>query len=669
MLKIGRSYKPASTKAIIIFGFASVFVLMIAVIWVSLSTIQSVNSRMGSLIQVTDRKSSTAHQMRDAVRSRSSKMTALAATDSAEKHEIIFTHIANTTDTYLEGRQNLAALGSGEEETTILQKLNDADARINASYAQVYNHFFDIPRNTKALESALQDTKLQELVLLNHLNDLVQLEKKIAREQLELSQKQYSKTRQTLVLISAVAVLFGILISALVTSRVSRANSRIAHLASHDDLTGLINRREFESQLLIAIERASSSTSVYGLMYVDLDRFKIVNDTCGHHAGDQLLIELTTMVRNGMGENNKFARIGGDEFAIIARATSFSEITRLAESLRVMVHDYTFKYANQEFKVSLSIGVIPLRGNETDLETVLTHVDSACYIAKQSGRNRVHVAPQNDENIVKYRNDIAGIQLIRHALSEDQMVLFYQPVYSIANGTTVMEHCEVLLRIVNETGDLMSPAEFIPLAEKYNIMTEIDRWVLYHVTEWVKQHQDDYELPRLLVNLSGLSLIDREFLDYAVTLLKGSGINCRRLAFEITETSAVDNLELAREFMGRLRALGCRFALDDFGSGFSTFAYLKGLPIDYLKIDGSLVRDMAVDTVDLEMVKAINQVGHVVGAKTIAEFVEDDTILNLLRELGVDYAQGFGLQRPRELALLIADLAKIQRAPKFKKAS
>ena len=665
----GSLNKPASTKAIITIGFASIFALMVTVAWVSLTSVQAVNSRMADLIQVTDQKTSTAHQMRDAVRSRSNKVLTLTQDDNPEKHEIIFAHLIKTTDVYNAGREKLKIPSSTDAELAILDKLAEVDERVNESYDHVYESLFSTVPDSRKLDSALKSAQLQELVLLNHLNDLVQLEKEIARNQLSLSQDQYKKTRQALLLISSFAVLLGMLIAIVVTSRVSRANNRIAHLASHDDLTGLINRREFELRLTQTINKAAGSTESFGLMYVDLDRFKIVNDTCGHHAGDRLLKELTAIIRNSIREGDVFARIGGDEFAIIASADSFQAITTMAEALRVKIHDYSFTYANQEFHVSLSIGVIPLRGDVTDLETVLTNVDSACYVAKQSGRNRVHVARQNDESIVKYRNDIAGIQFIRHALSENRMVLFYQPVYSIVSDKPIMEHCEILLRIVGESGELISPAEFIPLAEKYNIMTEIDIWVLENVTRWVKKYQDEYELPRLLVNLSGLSFIDREFLDYSIDILNNSGINPRRIAFEITETAAVDNLDLARDFMQRLRGLGCRFALDDFGSGFSTFAYLKNLPIDYLKIDGTLVRDMAVDTVDKEMVKAINEIGHIVGAKTIAEFVEDETILNLLRQMGVDYAQGFGLQKPRKLDLLVEDLDDISEAPQFRKAS
>jgi len=403
-------------------------------------------------------------------------------------------------------------------------------------------------------------------------------------------------------------------------------------------------------------------------MFVDLDRFKIINDTCGHHAGDQLLIQLTTLIQERLRRGDMFARIGGDEFAIIARGESFESIVNLAEELRVLVNDFEFHYAEQSFSVSLSIGVIPIKGDDTNIEEIISDVDSACYVAKQSGRNRVHVTQENDAEVVKYRNDIAGMQNIRAALAEDRLVLFYQPVYTILPDNVEMAHCEILLRIKSETGELFSPAEFIPIAEKYNVMTEIDRWVFSHVLDWVVEHQHTVETPKLLINLSGLSFINDEFLAFVVDQLQTRGVDPKKLAFEITETAAVDNMEKANAFIERIRKIGCDFALDDFGSGFSTFAYLKELPIDYLKIDGSLVKNLATDSIDREMVRAINEIGHTVGALTIAEFVEDDEALEHLRTMGVDYAQGYGLCKPKALSELAAELNPKQ-PEDYKKAS
>lgn len=647
----------ASTKVVITFGFGSIFLLIGIVMWVAMATLHNVNTDMARLIADTDGKSERAYKMRDFIRLRSENVRSLQQVADPENREIVFEKLVNLTENYNKSRRELVALGANEREQEILSKISLGDARVSEVYTRANDIIYNMIDSPDSLKSVLNDLQLQELVLLKQLNDLVELEKTIAEEALQQNQERFRTTLGTLTAIALVALALGIIISIVVINRVARANSRIAHLASHDDLTGLFNRREFEARLSAVMKAAASgSTPVYGLLYLDLDRFKIVNDTCGHHAGDQLLIKLTELFSSKLRRTDVLGRLGGDEFAVIASADSFDEITQLAEQLRVAVQDFVFHYDQEEFTVSLSIGVIPISEETDDIETLLTHVDSACYVAKQSGRNRVHVAQKNDQEVLRYRSDLAGVQNIRSALSDERFELYYQPVFKINEHDTTLEHCEVLLRIKDDEGNVYSPADFIPLAEKYNLMIDIDRWVVKNVLTWIETWQDQMQLPRLLVNLSGLSYMDDEFLIFLIAALEKADIDYTRLAFEITETAAVDDVKKALHFIHRIREFGCRFALDDFGSGFSTFAYLKNLPIEYLKIDGTLVMNMQNDNVDREMVRAINQVGHIVGAKTIAEFVENDEILQELRLLGVDYAQGYGLQRPAPIATLPSTL-------------
>ena len=645
-----------NTKAIISFGFIAIFALMITVMWLSMTTLHSINNDMSLLIRDTAQKTSRAYQMRDVIRLRSTTVRSLLQISDPVEREILFEKLIASTKTYTENRSILIVLAANKRENEIFDKVELADNRVAEAYDKASDLIYNMVHLPDALKSVLGEVQLQELVLLNHLNDLVLLEKILAQEALGENQRIYKKTQQLLLGLVIAAFGLSLLISITVINRVTKANRRIAHLASHDDLTGLANRRSFEEQLKYTIGLAQRGSEHFGLLYIDLDRFKMVNDTCGHHAGDQLLIELTDMIKSRLRRGDIFARLGGDEFAIIAKADTFKAITQLAEDLRLIVSDYTFRYADQSFKISLSIGVLPITGDDVAIESILTDVDSACYVAKQSGRNRVHITQENDADVVKYRNDIAGIQSIRQALSEDRLALFYQPVFKIEKHSVHMAHCEILLRIRNENGELFSPANFIPIAEKYNIMTEIDRWVFSHVMDWLSTYQDQYKVPKLLINLSGLSFIDDDFLTFVDARLQSGDVDPSSIAFEITETAAVDNLDKANVFIDRIRQLGSQFALDDFGSGFSTFAYLKKLPIDYLKIDGSLVKNMSVDRVDHEMVKAINTIGHTVGATTIAEFVEDDKTLQLLREMGVDYAQGYGLCKPRALKELLIEL-------------
>lgn len=649
--------KKDNTKAIITIGFLAVFTSVGLALALSMATLRSANEEMSNLIEGNAEKTSLAFKMRDVIRSRSAAMKTLVKTAEQNERKKIFDTLNSKTASYLSSRKRLEALGANEREAEILYKLAYSEKRVGKGYNKVENNIFGMDYSASKLKSLIGDVQLRELVLLYQLNNLVQLEKALAEETVTTSHSRFKKTQNLFLALGLAAFVISMLIAGFVIERVSRANKRIAHLANHDDLTGLNNRRSFEVQLEHTVAIAPRSQDVYGLMFVDLDRFKIVNDTCGHHAGDQLLIEFTYLVQTRLRQGDMFARIGGDEFAIIARADTFENIVAMAEELRLLVSNFKFQYAKQTFNVSLSIGVIPVNGVITDIETVLSDVDSACYIAKQMGRNRVHVTQENDEQIVKYRNDIASMQNIRAALAEERLVLFYQPVYEIVPNGIKMAHCEILLRIKSESGELISPEHFIPIAEKYNMMTDVDRWVVSHVLDWVVAHQDDYETPKLLINLSGMSFINDEFLTFIVDQLQTRHVDPERLAFEITETAAVDNMDKANVFIDRVRDIGCQFALDDFGSGFSTFAYLKKLPIDYLKIDGSLVKNLATDKIDREMVKAINDIGHTVGAKTIAEFVEDNDTLAQLRNMGVDYAQGYGLSKPEALSELSAHLS------------
>ena len=639
-------------------GFTAIFLLLGMVLWVSLGAVKQTNTSLATLVENTDRKTTAAYQMRELVRLRSAEVASLHPQAEPENNEGVFEKLADLNARYKKTQLQLQDLDLNSDELAITQNIQEADQRVLRAYEKTYQAFYSMRDPKDLVTAAVGDVKLQELVLLKQLNDLVEIEQQLADEALHENQQSYSNTQKTLKALALAALLLGVVIAIVVVSRVARTNKRIVHLANHDDLTGLANRRAFEHKLERTVKRAlKNKKTVDALLYLDLDRFKIVNDTCGHHAGDELLKQLTALFSSQVNNDDFVARLGGDEFAIIASAKSFEEIEQLADRLREETAAFIFEYENRQFSISMSIGVIAIDGTETDLETLMNNVDSACYIAKQSGRNRIHVAQKNDAEILSYRNSLENVQRIRRALSAEQFELFYQPVFDIRGDEKIMRHCEILLRIKDEDGELFSPEEFIPLAEKYNLMSGIDRWVVRQVIDWIEKYQQQVNIPRLLVNLSALSYTDDLFLGFLVKTLQEANIDHDKLAFEITETAAVDNTDVASKFINRIKRFGCRFALDDFGSGFSNFAYLKKLPIDYLKIDGSLVRNMCHDTIDREMVRAINQIGHIVGAQTIAEFVENDEIRRSLQEIGVDYGQGFGLQRPALLSNLLKESA------------
>ncbi|MBX2880553.1 MAG: EAL domain-containing protein [Granulosicoccus sp.] len=645
-----------NTKTIIGLGFLTVFLLMILVTWLSMSRLQAVNTSMSTLIESADQKTTLAYQMRDAIRLRSGAVRTLVQTEDITERQRIFKQLSDYTSRYSTAKNNLIEQAANDRHQRVLSDVADADKRVAEAYHLAGKEIGTTKLDITVLRSALNSVNLQELVLLNHLNDLVELERQLAKEALQKNQLQYRDTQKLLLIIIGAAFALSIIISATVITRVARANSKIAHLANHDDLTGLHNRRSFEQHLAQAIAVAGRSENAQGLLYLDLDRFKIVNDTCGHHAGDQLLIQLTGRMQQRLRRGDLFARVGGDEFAIIAQGKSFSDIQQLAEELRVIVSEFEFNYEQQSFKVSLSIGVAPIDGQTSSIEQVLADVDSACYVAKQSGRNRVHITQDDDIEIVQYRSNLAGIQAIRKALSDQRLTLFYQPVHQLADDSAKIAHCEILLRIRSENGEVYSPARFIPIAEKYNVMNEIDQWVFNNIVEWLVENQAHHDIPRLLINLSGMSFADDDFSKYIVERLQKGDVNPAHIAFEISEGAAVRNFNKVMEFVNKIRALGCELALDDFGSGFSSFNYLKQLPIDYIKIDGSLVRDIANNEVDRKMVDAINQIGHTVGARTIAEFVEDNAALECLKSMNVDFAQGYGLGMPTPLSQLTKNL-------------
>jgi len=611
---------------------------------------------MSSLIHQTDEKTTHAHTMRDVIRLRSNTVRNMIQSQDIEERYELFDELIEHTEAYEATRDKLVSLGSNEREQFVLDQIDHAYKTVSEAFENANEHIHATGQDEYELEIFLNELEFQELVLITTVDGLVTLEKILADEALEKNQQAYKETRSLLGFIMFGAFALSIVISGIIIARVTKANRKISHLANHDDLTGLHNRRSFEQHLQYTIDIAERSNNAYGILYIDLDKFKMVNDTCGHNAGDELLIQITALINERLRKGDVFARLGGDEFSIIAQGKSFEDICLLANDLRQKIADFIFSYEGQNFDISLSIGVTPIDAKAESVERILADVDSACYVAKKSGRNKVHITEDSDANVVQYRSNMAGIQAVKQALSDKRLALYFQPVYEVNGDLNQMAKCEILLRIQNENGELYSPNQAIPVAEKYNIMTEIDQWVFDNVVEWLVGAQHTHVVPRLLINLSGHSFADNKFTNFIIDKLQSTGIDTGLIAFEISEAAIISNFEHVCNFSNSIRALGCELVLDDFGSGYSNFGYLKTLAFDYLKIDGSLVHNIAKSEVDRSIVSAINQMGHTVGAKTIAEFVEDDASLKCLQELGVDYAQGFGLSVPTPLENLTGQL-------------
>ncbi len=427
-------------------------------------------------------------------------------------------------------------------------------------------------------------------------------------------------------------------------------SEQLAHQASHDPLTGLTNRREFERRLNRVLDKPGAPGDEHVVCFLDLDQFKVINDTSGHSAGDELLRQVADLLRASVRNRDTLARLGGDEFGVLMEHCGLRQGLRVANALRACVEGFRFAWDNRAFKLGASIGVVPVAGPGVSPGEVMSAADAACYTAKEQGRNRVHVYRLGDAELTRRRGEVQWVSRIQRAVDEGRLRLSAQPIAPAdAHGAT-LRRCEVLLRMIDENGQVVAPGAFLPAAERYNLAGVLDRWVIDNTFAWLGRAARSR--PELCsINVSGCSIGDPGFQKYVTERIEARGIDPRWLCFELTETAAIADLVSARRFMERFSRLGCRFALDDFGSGLSSFAYLRALPVDYIKIDGLFVRDVAHDPVDFTMVKAINEMGHVLGKQTIAEFVESAQILSVVRELGIDYAQGTAIGAPRAIEL------------------
>jgi len=458
-----------------------------------------------------------------------------------------------------------------------------------------------------------------------------------------------------------------------------RLKRALSYQASHDALTGLINRREFDNRLHAAVLSAQRGEGAYALLYIDLDQFKVVNDTCGHQAGDRLLRDVTGLLQSRVRASDTIARLGGDEFGVLLEGCTVEQSTRIAEGVRQAIRDYRFVWGATTLSVGASVGVVQITAETESVANVMSAADIACYAAKDEGRNRVHLYESDGVSHPRHR-EMHWVARVTRAAEENRLELYFQPIRPIARPAG-MAFYELTVRLRDDDGRLVAPGEFIPAAERYNVMSVIDRWVVQRAIERLKDWASRClaartlnvsplrrapahgtraaepvavavpQLPLLAVNLSGTSLNEQSFIDFVLQQV-GDATLAQSLCFEITETAAVTNLSNATFVMRELKARGCKFALDDFGTGLSSFMYLKTLPVDYLKIDGQFISHVADDAVDRSMVEAIGKVGKALGIETVAECVESQAVLDELQRIGIDYAQGYYLARPEPIEKL-----------------
>lgn len=429
-----------------------------------------------------------------------------------------------------------------------------------------------------------------------------------------------------------------------------RLSLELAYQAKHDALTGLINRYAFETQLKDHIENRESDQAESTLLYIDLDQFKLVNDTCGHAAGDQLLIQLATIFKEQINDEHLLARLGGDEFTLLLVDTPLQQGLEVAERIRNAAQVFRFSWEGRTFAVETSIGAVAINRQGDNSERLLSAADEACYSAKNEGRNRVHCYREEDREQRERRDQGNWIPRILETIENSRFILYGQPIEPTDSSHKQGGHTEILVRMLDDNNDIIPPGAFLPAAERYGLMPQIDRYVITHAIDWLtNQAAVSTELPVLAINIAGHSVCDPDFRSFVFDSLTENPQLCQFLSFEITETTAVANLKGAIEFMREVKRFGCTFALDDFGSGMSSFTYLKNLPVDYVKIDGAFVEHIITDPTSLAMVKAISDIASVMKIQSIAEYVENQEIRDKLLEIGIDYVQGFGVAKPASL--------------------
>lgn len=432
-----------------------------------------------------------------------------------------------------------------------------------------------------------------------------------------------------------------------------RTEQQMNYFARHDVLTGLWNRREFDTLLECMLQDAKENQHKHILMYMDLDQFKVLNDTVGHAAGDALLSQISGLMGGYVRErSDTVARLGGDEFGVLMANCELERALAVANDLREAIQQYRFDWQGQTFTIGISIGISLITEHSKSSGDLLAEADNACFTAKAKGRNQVHVYKADDQDTVEKRHEMRWALAIPEALRSDSFQLYYQPIQTICDGS--LHHGEILLRLRDQHNHLIFPDAFIPAAERYDLMPSIDRWVVTNVLQWIKTHLHQlHPEQEFSINLSGKSFLDPKFMDFLLEILDEIAIDPKHICFELTESAAVGKFSDAIKFISSFRDKGYRFSLDDFGSGMCSLKYLRNLPVDYLKIDGSFVKEIVSDPISRSIVASVNTIAQAMGMLTVAEYVENSEILGILKELGVNYAQGYLIAKPTPLDNLL----------------
>ena len=639
------------SKYIIMLGFASLLMLFSIVAFVSLYQMERTLDNMSDLVTVTNAKITHANEMRDFLRMRGDTLIQMSQTSDMVQREILRMSIDDYTHGYKTAHANFADYRMGTIGRNLFNEVARLEAISNALTDQATALLLSPQTPRTEINNAINAANKARIKTIDELSQLVVRQDTNARRALEDS-VTYQKLAQAIIIILTLAsLLVGTLISLFVLRETTRKNSEILFQASHDALTKLINRKEFETRLEFAIEKSHSDGREHALCFLDLDQFKVINDTCGHKAGDELLCRLTKVINRHVRERDTLSRLGGDEFGLLLEDCNLETAIEIAEGIIRLVNKYEFHWEDKVHHVGVSIGITAITKKTKNITKAMSEVDIACYAAKDMGRNQLHVHELTDIQVKRMHKELSWVADIQNSLKDNRFKLYVQPIYTAIGKQPEIRMYEVLLRLKDDEGNISSPGNYIPAAERFGLMRDVDQWVVEQVMRTLHKMGDTRDTC-LFVNLSANTLSDKSFCNYILELMEDYKIDGNSICFEITETAAIRNVRQAVDFIEALKQSNCFFALDDFGTGMSSFSYLKDLPVDYLKIDGSLITDIHSNNISHAMVAAINEVGNVMNIKTIAEHVENEITLRRLNEIGVNFVQGFHFGLPKPISML-----------------
>ncbi len=637
-------------KVLITLGFGSLLLLMGVLAYLSLSQMDNTIDRMASLVDETNAKSAAANLMRDSARLRGNVLTKMYLTDDAFEREALRLKMSEYGLRYRQAFDEFQKYKMSSRELKLVSQIRDITRRSRDANYEAMEALLTKSDINQALQVFGEANVLRELVL-DKLDDLIELQTSNARSALKDSVSYHKQSQSLIIIIAAFAFFVGVLISMLVIRETSKKNSAIRFQASHDALTKLVNRNEFEQRLKQSLENAREQNLCHALCYLDLDQFKIINDTCGHKAGDELLVQISQLILGHVRDRDTLGRLGGDEFGLLLENCSLDKALEICEGIVTIVKKHEFLWDERCYHVGVSIGVISINSETESIAKSMSEADMACYAAKDMGRNQVHVHQKEGKHVRRMHKELSWVADIENSIDANRFLLYAQPIVPTQGEPAVHMH-EVLLRIKDDNGNIVSPGQYLPAAERFSLMREVDMWVTSHAIRFLSEkHQYDAECKlRLFINLSANSIADSRFGEHLCDLLETWPTPKHSLCFEITETAAIKNIEQAIEIINTLKQYDCLFALDDFGSGMSSLTYLKNLPVDYLKIDGSIVQNIDEDRVNRAMVAAINEIGRVMNIETIAEYIENGKVFDHIKRLGITYAQGYYISKPCPLA-------------------